>query len=489
MNFEEIKTIFEKEGVEHIDSKVIKKILPIYKAVEKFQHDANLNKHIGLIHHRGDLDANPRKIMNIILKFADNQDKYQSETYRIPKHLLWQQLGWAKSDYKNLFDAFSDLHDKKIRWNSQGVDKKNADDWESIGQTSIISHFFIDKSSDLIEFSIPGVIREILKYPNIYARVNLNKQKYLTSKYELAWQEFGLGELYRRNIKTLITDVYSIPDIRAILNIPDNLYQNNPTIILKRCVKDPILKVSEKSEININIHEVIRISGKGRGGGRIIGLRLKIEFKEITKEVENNFKEITEEAKRNFPVQKNIDARKELDNIFDSAITNKIIKEVSQKRPDFSEKEVNDYIIKNIGYVKSLNKGEIQNFPGYVRKAIDENYAGNKQAAVDERNYQRQAQERRAREANMQTSMFERSTDTSKEPVSISNIISKEDMKQEKQNFFNNLPQEKQKQIVEFMKNKHPQIFGDHTDDSKPLITAILNHCITDDLKIILQDE
>lgn len=69
------------------------------------------------------------------------------------------------------------------------------------------------------------------------------------------------------------------------------------------------------------------------------------------------------------------------------------------------------------------------------------------------------------------------------------NTISKDDITQKKQTFFDNLPKEEQKQIITFMKNKHPRLFGNHSDDSRPLITAILNHCITNDLKIIQQDE
>jgi len=205
----------------------------------------DLLKHTAFIHISNILTLLQRKISNLLLKnaFSNLESK---EAHHIKISEITNRLGIDSNNYEHIKESLRALNRTQIEWNVLGKDKKN--EW---GVSTILASVEFLDGICRYTYSLP--IREKLKNPNIYARLNLLVQKKFRSKYSLALWEFLTEFLGKNDIKKVSTEWIDIEDFKKILGIQKISSYNNLRDLQKRIIKPSIKEINEESDIKIEI--------------------------------------------------------------------------------------------------------------------------------------------------------------------------------------------------------------------------------------------
>jgi hypothetical protein len=409
--------------------------------IKSLDPNIHLKKHTATIHFKGSLSIIDHKILNILYKCAYESDNFSNEQYYIRVSDIVSLLGWQKNKYEDIRASFKMLRDSGFYWNIFEQDQKNKEDWEHAGGSGFIADFMITKNTDVASFSIPPLLRQLLKNPNIYAFIDLKVQNKLTGKYDLIYYEYFLDELYRNCKKETITRWYSVPEIRRMLNLSDETYP-----IFKNfnycCIKEPVASINEFSNITVEIHETLRAQRK------IAAFRFKIQFKDKQPENVQCSMDIDDSTVNdNF----HYDVKKELSVFFGEQQAIKIIEQISFDHPDC----YSNLIQSNIEYAKRKSKdGIVQSLPAFMRKAIAEDYAG---YLLKVKQYNEDIEKKKIEEINKKKKEIE----DEKGNIEFDKIV----------NEFNSLPDEIKSNIMEQCNSSNP-MFKNMPEDLKKITAA-----------------
>lgn len=233
--------------------------------VEKIE---TLTKHTALVHASCKLSIVERKLNNVLLKHAfDYIDSKETHTIEIKN--LRELYGMSdKYDRKLLENSLQNIRKKDVEFNIFGQDKKNPDIWVN---TSFLSYVKLDYKKGICSYGYPEPIREILKNPNIYARLNMEIQREFSSKYAIALWEY-LEEHQCRNNEKLYTSWLSLLDFKKLCGVPLSLY-NNFKYINKNIIKTQLKEVNKVSGLNVEVE----YKKKSR---KVTAIRFKVSRKE-----------------------------------------------------------------------------------------------------------------------------------------------------------------------------------------------------------------
>lgn len=146
-------------------------------------------KHIGAIHISNTLSLLERKISNVLLRNAWDF-LTEKEVHTISVRELADAAGFESKDIELIKRSLTSLVKASVTWNILDRDRKNV--W---GMSSILGSVQISEGSGMCEYTYPAHLRQLLKNPNIFARLNLLIQRQFDSKYALALWEYASGEL------------------------------------------------------------------------------------------------------------------------------------------------------------------------------------------------------------------------------------------------------------------------------------------------------
>jgi len=355
--------------------------LPISLSMAALDLDIPLKKHTATIHIETTLTVTEHKLMNILYKVALETRNWSAEAYRVSLSDIKDFLGRTVIDKSDIEKNLENLRKAQISWNIFNQDKKNKKDWDTLSESSIngavgfISSWAYSSEDACIVFSIDSLLKSIIKNPNIFTYIDLRVQKKLTSKYEVKLYELLSDEINRSKKNDVVTRLYSIGDLHRIFGVSPGSYLSDMREFNRHCIKGPIKEINEHSDLNVEVHDVVKTKNK------VTGYTFKITIKEDITIVDDAVQEVMEldmgaedDLENPFILGKtDYDVFDELTQLFNSVdVATKIFNIAKTKYTNFDFKEL---IKDNIEYAKR-NQKNAKNFLGYLRTAIDNDYAG-----------------------------------------------------------------------------------------------------------------
>lgn len=216
------------------------------KVLEKAKGN-NLAKHTAAIHISNDITAVDRKVYNLLLKNASLGAR-KGGAYEINIRDIAKDLGYSHSkNYLFIEEIVQKLVDKSITFNL--LKKDNKKKWG--GSISMLAEAIPD--AGVIRYSFPPMLESSFSNPNIYANLNLDYQRNLSSKYSLALWEYCTEQLDRNKKSTLVTDKMSLSVLKTLLGAEEDCY-NQFKYLNQRVIKKSVLEINEVTDINLEVN-------------------------------------------------------------------------------------------------------------------------------------------------------------------------------------------------------------------------------------------
>ena len=328
-----------------------------------------LQKPSGTIAIRVDLDAIQRKFYDALLYIAKHELKENKEKKRFTIHLKDVKAILSKDDKINKNNSYYIEKLKEIKKKDAEYNILDKDKGLKIkGWVSLVSDLQVteDKKAKVVSitFELPERIKWALVDPNgLYANINLVIVRGLKSKYAII-----LYELVKDYEKVEIPEM-TIDDFRKLFNI-ENKYSKIPD--LKRRVLEPAVR-----ELNENENVDFLVSYELKKTGKVYTyIKFHIKPKPARVKLDQQAKKVLElEVKEN-------DEAKELLALIPPEYREKA-KVVSVVLGGLKERG-KDYTKDQIEYsVNKLQAGKVKDFVIYLKKAIEEDYAGFERVETD----------------------------------------------------------------------------------------------------------
>jgi len=353
--------------------------LPINLPAMALDLDIPLKKHTATIHVETSLTVTEHKLMNILYKVALETRNWGADVYRVSLSTIKDFLGRAVIDKSDIEKNLENLRTARISWNIFNQDQKNKKDWDNLSESSangavgFISSWGYSTEDACIIFSIDALLKSIIKNPNIFTYIDLRVQKKLTSKYEIKLYELLADELNRSKKSNIITRLYSIGDLHRIFGVSPESYLSDAREFNRHCIRGPIKEINEHSDVTVKIQDIVKTKNK------VTGYMFEIIAKEGIAPMDGVVQETMELDDVDAVVENpfiygktDYDVFDELTQLFNSVeVATKIFENIKNKHTYFDFK---DLIRENIEYAKRSQKNA-KNFLGYLRTAIENDYA------------------------------------------------------------------------------------------------------------------
>lgn len=205
-----------------------------------------LVKHIAAIHNSAALNTIQRKVINIFLENA-LRDDFESKVHKLPMSRLMRELGWSANSKTTdtLKHDLKELAKIQIEWNVLKTDRKNK--WVAM---QLLAEVGIENG--IITYAYPPTLKELLFYPNIYAKLDLNTQKELSSRYGVALWELLSGEFSIKQQMSVQTSWIEYRTLLKIFGLKDSVYDSRFSDFFKKILDPAIKDVSLKSEFYVS---------------------------------------------------------------------------------------------------------------------------------------------------------------------------------------------------------------------------------------------
>ena len=320
--------------------------------------DRELLKHSATVHISNTLTLNARRISNVLLKNAysllDKNDKF-----RIKLSDLRDTIGLEKSEnYQIIKDSLDILANTTIKWNI--FNKDRARDWKQkkFTMSKILASVDYDEEKGVCEYSYSAHLKDLLKNPNIYAKIDLIIQREFKSKHSLALWEFLVEYICSKNKGDMsYTGWILIEDYRKFLGLQKTEYTDYRNFN-RFLIKAPLAEINRVSDIEASVDYK-------KENRKVVAIKFLIKKKQ-------GFQQKL--PFENLPTTEEYNSQ---DNEFDK-IKNSLLTDykISESKVDIIlSKHKLDKISKNLEYVNAeLESGRIKNIAAFTINAIKDNY-------------------------------------------------------------------------------------------------------------------
>ena len=179
---------------------------------------------------------------------------------------LKKAIGYTSKNNNSLKEALSELARTEVQWNIFGKD--NNYEW---GITHLLSECRIRTDSNHIYYEYSSFVRDKLKDPEMYAKINLLISKNFKSKHSLAIYCLALDYLFIKN--NYGEKNISLDEIKKYLGLTNKEYSTSGEFY-KHVIKKSENEINKNSDMNIKI-EPLRTERL-----KIVGFKLKMSIKE-----------------------------------------------------------------------------------------------------------------------------------------------------------------------------------------------------------------
>ena len=326
-----------------------------------------MNKEVSLKKHSAviqisckELTIIQRKLINaIIWVIQKTQNKL---IYEISLSEIKKMCGILATDNVNLKKLFTGLRDISLEFNYLSKDKHHT--WESM---SFLSAVKIEKETGHIKFEMPEMLKEKIRYPSMYAPLNMLLIAGFKCSYTII-----LYELLRDYLTAQKVPLISIEDYRVLMGIKDHEYKefrNFRNYVIIPAVEE----LNERSDLTCR-YELI----KKPFSNKYESIQFFVTKKAGNLTYEKNQDGCLEQQELNGAFLEDVKKDKQ-----PVAIPEEILKEIPEKyRVNSFLKEINKSIeeSKNLNYIrfnlryafKKANENPIF----YAINALKNNYAG-----------------------------------------------------------------------------------------------------------------
>jgi hypothetical protein len=222
-----------------------------------------LIKHTGAIHITNTLTLVQRKTSNVLLKNAF-PSLLEHETHSMAIADVAAAIGLESNNHDAIKDALRVLAKTQLEWNILGTDRKN--EW---GVSTALASVRI--KDGICEYAYSPHLRELLRNPNIYARLNLVVQNGFRSKHALALWELLSGALSAGKAEKVSTEWMSLDSYRQLLGFSTSDYPEFK-YLNRDLIKFPLSEINRVSDIQADVEYQ-------RKNRVVTGLRFHVERK------------------------------------------------------------------------------------------------------------------------------------------------------------------------------------------------------------------
>lgn len=236
-----------------------------------------IKKHSAIIQMSNRVTLQQRKAFNALLYVARTilKEKPADHIFTINIETIKKLAGVDANNNKQIKESLESLDDIKIEYNILSKDNKKI--W---GKFALLAG--IEIKEGIVKFNFPFQIYETLLRPDMYAFLDLNIIKGLTSKYAIA-----LYEISKDYINVEIPAM-SIEKVRELFGIEETQYKNNA--ILKLKVLDiAVREINEKTDLNVSYTEIT--TGRKITGIKFTVTKKKIDIKLLTAPIEESLQD------------------------------------------------------------------------------------------------------------------------------------------------------------------------------------------------------
>jgi hypothetical protein len=315
--------------------------------------EPEVKKHVATIHCANTLSLLQRKISNALLYHAYHHLLSQEE-HAITIKQLCNIIGYQGNNQGAIKDALRGLITTLIEWNV--VDNTGEEDWSA---SSILASVRIKGPHCTYAYS--PRMRELLRSPSMYGKINLIVQARFRSSYGLALYENCIRYKGLPHTKS-----FELAAFRKLMGVPEEIYPNF------RNFKQRVL---DKSIDEVNTYSDLRIEPEiNRVGRKVISIRFKLK-----------------ERQKKMPLGKQEEQQGRAEELNysepDMGLINKLKADFGLSTAQL-DKLIANYsfgvIAKKIELIEDSNnykQGKINNLAAYLLKALKEDYQPPKASA------------------------------------------------------------------------------------------------------------
>ena len=323
-----------------------------------------LEKPSGTIAIVGDMNAMQRKLYDVFLFEAKNELRrdIKKDYFKISLSEIIGALELEKPNKQRLKQMIRELVDIKIEYNYL---RKDGETW---GISSVLNDVKVDFDKEIgktvISYSLPRIVRDaMIKKNGMFAKIDLVVVKGLKSKYAIL-----LYELIKDYEKVKVPEM-SMRDFRKMFGV-ENKYPRMPD--LRKYVLDPACReISENPHTDFTVFYELKKDGKAY---------TSIKFHVKPKPAQLKFRQQAKKA-FNDELKENKEA-KELLALIPGKYREKmkvigaVLGGLKIKGKDYTKAQI-EYV------VKKFEAGKVKDFVVYLKKALEEDYAGAERVETD----------------------------------------------------------------------------------------------------------
>ncbi len=319
--------------------------------MNNIKNNNELIKHSAAIHISADLTLLQRNLYNVLLLNAFPRLKEQ-EVHTINASEVCRLLGSKTRNYETIKEAFRQLRRADVEWNifhKVGESEWSQREWTNTG---LLAHATILHET-VLEYSYSYPMRQRLRNPAIYARLDLEVQNKFSSKYSTVMWEFFVDTLGARRNFVEVTLV--LPDLRRLMGMTEGDYKDFR--VFKRSALMPALNdVNEHSGVYVEATFI-------REGRSIARVKLSVERRNKLQEQEQDVVG-SENGDASINDAVNVGLLSRMQNEFALGKS-----QSSQLLREFDE----SYIEENLDLIKvQIERGGVRSVAGYTYKCLKE---------------------------------------------------------------------------------------------------------------------
>lgn len=320
-----------------------------------------LKKASGTIEINNVLTLEQRKSYNILIAEAKKQRQAEPDklVFETTFAFLREAIGFTSTNYQYLFDELYKLVKTNVKYNIFNKDRR----WIQ-GGFAILAGFEIEEKTLKVRYSFPSQVVEGVLGAKVYGEIDLQLIKGIQSKHALALYE--LASDYK-NVGIPIMSVFQVKEFFGV----EGRYRNIDSF--KKKVLDVACEELNTNDI-VDFKVVYNMIKSGR------------TFKDVKFLISEKYTEPKELKPKGCPKQLTLFKDSSKADLKDLLI---LIPAEAQTEPikkvmlEYIENQGKDYVKRNIDYVNNAKQiTSVKNFLGYLRKALEENYAGKEEVIV-----------------------------------------------------------------------------------------------------------
>jgi len=327
-----------------------------------------LRKPSGTISIQLNINEQQQKMYNVLLKKVeeDIECDRNSTFFEIQLSYILNKSGVRETNYERIKELLLELYSISVEYNILGKDK----DIKIEEHAHLLDNLRFTKNNNqiTIRYSIPDMVRRSMIKINdgrgVYALINLTVIKHLRSKYAIKMYELV------KDYKNVEVPKIDLKTFRKLFGIEDKY--NTMTNLKARVLNPAVEELNNNENVDFFVEYKLIKTGK-----KYTHIKFHVKPKPAQLKLQQQADSLIEQE-----VKENTDLKELLSLIPNEQRTERLASVVLAGL----ESKGFDYTKAQVEYcVEALKRSDIANFSGYVKSAIEEDYAaGVKKVEIDD---------------------------------------------------------------------------------------------------------